>query len=43
MEMKRGDAVCTTHSIPALRNAATASRAWADQIGESHWVRDGDK
>jgi len=43
LEMKPGDAVCTTHSADALRNAARASQAWDDQRQESHWVRDGEQ
>jgi hypothetical protein len=39
--MKKGDPVCTTTSVAALRNAARASEAWAPQPPrESHWVRD---
>src|SRR5580704_8692594 len=42
IEMKPGDAVCTTRSIPALRGAAKASEAWADKpLSVAHWVRDG--
>lgn len=43
LEMKPGDAVCTTASAAALRNAARASEAWDDQHQESHWVRDGER
>jgi len=39
--MKKGDPVCTTTSVAALRGAAKASEAWAPQPPrESHWVRD---
>jgi len=37
---------CTPDSVSALRNAARASEAWADENSTSHWVRDpkpGDK
>jgi len=34
---------CTTNDKAALRNAAVASRAWADPVGALHWVRDGVK
>jgi hypothetical protein len=43
MEMKPGDAVCTTRSKDALRAAAKASEAWADQPRESNWLRDGER
>ena len=44
MEMKPGDAFCSTHSKDALRTAAKASEAWADgPIPEAHWLRDGDR
>ena len=44
MEMKPGDAVCTTRSQDALRAAAKASEAWTDQPPrESFWLRDGDR
>ena len=41
IEMKPGDAVCSTRSVAALRGAAKASEAWAPQPApESHWIRD---
>ncbi len=40
LEMKKGEAVCTTTSIPALRNAAKASQAWAEKISTAHWARE---
>jgi hypothetical protein len=44
IEMKKGDPVCTTSSIPALRAAAKASEAWAPQpSGESQWIRDAQR
>jgi hypothetical protein len=44
IEMKPGDAVCTTRSVTALRNAAKASEAWAPKpAGESHWIRDAQR
>jgi hypothetical protein len=43
IEMKPGDADCTTHSVTALRAAAKASEAWAEGVQESRWLRDGDK
>ena len=43
MEMKPGDAECTTSSVAALRDAAKASQAWAEELRESHWLRDGDR
>ena len=44
IEMKPGDAVCTTRSVSALRNAAKASEAWAPQPrGDSHWIRDAQR
>jgi hypothetical protein len=44
IEMKPGDAVCTTHSKDALRAAAKASEAWADQPPhQSRWLRDGER
>jgi hypothetical protein len=44
IEMKPGDAVCTTRSVSALRNAAKASEAWAPQArGDSHWIRDAQR
>jgi hypothetical protein len=42
MEMKPGEAVCTTRSKDALRAAAKASEAWAEHpIPEARWLRDG--
>jgi hypothetical protein len=43
IQMKKGDAVCTTTSPAALHNAAKASQAWADQPREAHWLRDGPR
>ena len=43
MDMKPGDATCTTTSTAALRGAAAASKAWADKPMNAHWVRDGDR
>jgi hypothetical protein len=44
IEMKPGDAVCTTKSASALRNAARASEAWAPQPRtQSHWIRDAQR
>ena len=44
IEMKPGDAVCSTRSVAALRNAAKASEAWAPQPrGDSHWLRDAQR
>ncbi len=44
MEMKPGDAICTTSSKDALRAAAKASEAWADgPIPEARWLRDGER
>lgn len=44
IEMKKGDAVCTTSSKAALRAAAKASEAWAESpIPEARWIRDGDR
>jgi len=39
MEMKKGEAVCTTTSVDALRGAAKASQAWAEKLMTAHWVR----
>jgi hypothetical protein len=41
IEMKPGDPVCTTTSIPALRAAAQASEAWAPKPVIGRWLRDG--
>jgi hypothetical protein len=44
IEMKPGDAICSTKSITALRGAARASEAWAPQPRtESHWIRDAER
>lgn len=44
MQMKPGDAFCSTGSKDALRAAAKASEAWADHpIPEARWLRDGDR
>jgi hypothetical protein len=44
MEMKPGDAVCSTSSKTALRAAAKASEAWTDGgPSSSRWLRDGDR
>ena len=40
LEMKKGEAVCTTTSIPALRNAAKASEAWREKVTSAHWARE---
>lgn len=40
LEMKKGEAVCTTSSVPALRNAAKASVAWREKEMTAHWVRE---
>jgi hypothetical protein len=41
IDMKPGDAVCSTKSVSALRGAAKASEAWAPQPpAEAHWIRD---
>jgi hypothetical protein len=37
------DTTCTPSDKAAVRNAAVASRAWADQVGALRWVRDGEK
>jgi hypothetical protein len=41
--MKVTDGMCAPTDKAAVRNAATASRAWADQIGTMRWIRDGVK
>jgi len=43
LEMKPGEAVCSTASPSDLRAAAKASKAWADAIGQARWLRDGDR
>jgi hypothetical protein len=44
IEMKPGDAICTTSSKDALRAAAKASEAWAEHpLPEARWLRDGDQ
>jgi hypothetical protein len=43
MQMKPGEAVCTTSSKDALRAAAKASEAWTEQIPEARWLRDGPR
>jgi hypothetical protein len=44
IEMKPGDAVCTTRSVAALRNAAKASEVWAPQArSDSRWIRDAQR
>ena len=43
IEMQRSDVNCTTHSAAALRNAAKASEAWADELRRARWLRDGDR
>ena len=44
MQMKPGDAFCSTRSKDALRAAAKASEAWADgPIPEARWLRDADR
>ncbi len=39
IEMKKGDALCTTSSVAALRGAAKASEAWRDKPLNAHWAR----
>ena len=41
--MKVDKGMCTPADKAAVLNAAVASRAWADQTGALHWVRDGVK
>jgi hypothetical protein len=41
LEMKKDDAVCTTTSQAAVRNAAKASRPYAEQPRNAFWIRDG--
>ena len=44
IEMKPGDAVCSTRSVAALRNAAKASEAWTPELrGDSRWLRDAQR
>jgi hypothetical protein len=44
MQMKPGDAFCTTGSKAAIRAAAKASEAWADgPIPEARWLRDAER
>jgi hypothetical protein len=43
IQMKKDDAVCTTTSPAALRNAAKASRAWTDDPRTAYWLRDGPR
>jgi hypothetical protein len=44
MQMKPGDAYCSTGSKEAIRAAAKASEAWADgPIPEAHWLRDAER
>jgi hypothetical protein len=44
MVMGKGDAVCTTASVDALRGAAKASEAWAARpLRESRWIRDAER
>jgi len=37
--LKVDNGECTPVDKAAVRNAATPSRAWADNVGELHWVR----
>ncbi len=39
IEMKPGDALCTTKSISALRGAAKASEVWREKPMNAHWAR----
>jgi hypothetical protein len=39
IEMKKGDALCTTSSVDALRGAAKASEAWREKPMNAHWAR----
>ncbi|MGA0599395.1 hypothetical protein ACO2Q3_01675 [Caulobacter sp. KR2-114] len=39
IEMKKGDALCTTSSVDALRGAAKASEAWREKEMTAHWAR----
>ena len=39
MQMKKGDALCTTTSVDALRGAAKASFAWREKPMNAHWAR----
>jgi hypothetical protein len=44
MQMKPGDAYCTTASKAVIRAAAKASEAWADHpIPEARWLRDAER
>jgi len=43
LTMDAGDSDCTTASREAVRNAADASRLWADAALTAHWVRAGDR
>jgi hypothetical protein len=38
--LKVDNGECTPADKAAVRDAATPSRAWADNVGELHWVRD---
>jgi hypothetical protein len=40
LTMKKDDTTCTPDSVAALRNAAKASEAWADDNAAMHWLRD---
>ena len=37
--LKVSNGECTPADKAAVLNAATPSRAWADNVGELHWVR----
>lgn len=41
--LKVDGGMCTPADKAAVRGAARASRAWADQLLQTHWVRDGSK
>jgi hypothetical protein len=43
MQMKPGDAVCTTSSIAALRGAAKVSEPWDPKPADAHWIRDAER
>ncbi len=43
LTMDANDSDCTTASREAVRNAADASRLWADATLTAHWVRAGDR
>ena len=43
MTMDAGDSDCSTGSRQAVRDAADASRLWADATPFAHWIRDGER